>query len=48
MRDLLRFWLITKMIGEMLALIGIGLSVGFVAWAVFFYLPKVIGEVFMF
>lgn len=48
MRELLKLWLLTKIVGDMLALIGIGVSVGFVAWATFFLLPRVIGEVFMF
>lgn len=48
MKDLLKLWLLTKVAGDLLALVGIGISVGFVAWATFYLLPKMIGEVFGF
>lgn len=48
MKDLLKFWLITKVAGDLLSLVGISLSIGFVAWATFYLLPKMIGEVFGF
>lgn len=48
MKDLLKLWLLTKVVGDLLALVGIGISVGFVAWSTFYLLPRLIGEVFMF
>lgn len=48
MKDLVKLWILTKVAGDILTLIGIGISVGFVAWATFYLLPRLIGEVFMF
>jgi hypothetical protein len=48
MKDLLKLWLITKVTGDLLSLVGISLSVGFVAYATFYLLPKLIAEVFQF
>lgn len=48
MKDLLKLWLLTKVAGDMLALIGIGISIGFVSWSTFYLLPRLIEEVFGF
>ena len=48
MKGLIKLWLLTKVAGELVALVGMVLSMGFVAWSVFHLIPQTITEVFGF
>ncbi|MFC4768757.1 hypothetical protein [Effusibacillus consociatus] len=48
MKELVKLWIVSKVISEVMSLIGILFCAGTVVWIVFSLLPTAIGEVFGF